>query len=198
MPWSLRKKFLVVVTLIALGIYVYSTFIDTVANVQREHIVGDIYLAYGRMNNYVVTPDGIMFRWFWFWGENSGTLEYISIEDGLPLSEVIQDVWNRAYIFEPGTTRAEIESVIGFEDNRLMRVVREGFTQILFIDDTFSRSILALNLHAREDFKFDLGEFNENGYIKIYRPELMSFENVPRVVVERCEDCEKIVVRKIS
>ena len=125
-----------------------------------------------------------------------GNIIYYPFEEGHSFQRFVPFDWNRAYIFKPGTTKGEIEDIIGFKDmdgfltgkrnpqrygggwqlvvsdNLIFRGipsrVRENYTQILFINDKFhGYSVIAFSLHARKPYIFDFGSFDYDDYIRI-------------------------------
>jgi len=75
--------------------------------------------------------------------------------------------WSYAYIFRPGTTRYEIEGILGFEDNRIPEVIQEGYTQMLFVlekrDST--ESVITANVHSIKSYMFYLPGFIDSDEI---------------------------------
>jgi len=135
-------------------------------------------------------------------------------EEGIPFYELTPFSWTHAYIFKPGTTRAEIEEVIGIRigffprienffgsfgrrnqrfdrvvnqrwvrTRRFPRVVREDYTQIIFVNNRAStawirgdRTLLAINrgeiyisanIHASTFYELNFGEFGDSNHIEI-------------------------------
>jgi len=192
-------------TLISIAIvvnYVHCDVIDDDTYRLERRLDQSIYFAYRLMQDEpMMTSHGYVL--YWRDGGDIGNIAYHPFEEGLYFSTIVNYWWTRAYIFKPGTTRAEIEAIVGFEYDRLPQIVKEEYTQILIVydwlpGDELGRVEVNVNMYSRKDYKFDFGEFNDTNYIKIYFPGERSLEYIPRVRVERCEDCEKIVVRKVS
>jgi hypothetical protein len=78
------------------------------------------------------------------------------------LSNVANFPWYYAYVFKPGTTRKEIEFILGYKDKNIPRVIKEGYTQMLFD----FRGDVSCSIHSIKDYVFDVGEF-EGDYLRI-------------------------------
>ena len=110
--------------------------------------------------------------------------------------------WVMAYIFEPGTTRAEMAKIIGDrgrlavnvpirinQERFLPSIVREGYTQIVFLGT--GRRVVASIHSDNKNYEFDFGEF-EDGYIRI-----LTGDHLP-ITLTRSEETGRIVVRLIT
>ena len=92
-------------------------------------------------------------------------------DDGFYFFHLAGLAWSNAYIFQPGTTKSEIEAIIGFEDRNIPEVIREGYTQMLFVQDWWhiSHRNVAANIHGRKPYRFYVEGFegSNESYIKI-------------------------------
>ena len=86
------------------------------------------------------------------------------------LSNIAFFTWNHAYVFQAGTTRNEIEKIIGFSDANIPRVVREGYAQILFVsdglDELYDNSVRA-NVHGRKPYRLYVEGFGNENYVRL-------------------------------
>jgi len=79
-------------------------------------------------------------------------------------------LWDHAYIFQPGTTRSEIEAIIGFEDRNIPELIREEYTQILFVNDSHMDSDIwsvAANIHDIKPYRFYVEGLEGESYARI-------------------------------
>lgn len=107
----------------------------------------------------------------------------------LHIMEPLEFDWRDIYIFRPGTTRTEIEEIVGIRSWRSPRIVQESYTQIIIIG--FHNRILA-NIHSgRKNY-----EFSFEGYVGNYI-RLTLFEP-HRITLTRSEETGRIVVRLIT
>jgi hypothetical protein len=82
--------------------------------------------------------------------------------DGVyPLYVIAAFHWDYAYVFRSGTTKREIEEIIGFKDKNIPKVINEGYAQMLFVG--FGE--VTCSLHGKKDYHFGVGEF-EGNYLK--------------------------------
>lgn len=200
-----RLLFLLTVVIIAVSIGAHRYYHDVVnsqMNIGNRGVEHNIIRIYERFidESAHFSSDGYIFY---------------SQEDGVPLNWVtrmflvgeISIEPTYIFVFTPGTTRAEIEAVIGLEDRRLPRVVREGHTQLIVTQHFYwywgtrherVRRIyppgthVKVNIHANTSFIFDFGDFGESNYIRI------SMREPHRVRMFRCEEVDKIVVQLIE
>ena len=118
------------------------------------------------------------------------------------ITSAIPDDWILIFIFEPGTTRAEMADIIGdrgrfgtqesirVEKERFLpSIVNEGYTQIVFLGA--GRRVVASIHSDNKNYEFDFGGF-EDGHIRI-----RATEYVP-ITLFRSEETGRIVVRLIT
>ena len=106
-----------------------------------------------------------------YWLEQIEDIRGTSFEgyyDTLPFFYMTNFRWSSVYIFQPGTTKSEIEAIIGFEDRNIPEVIREGYTQMLFVQD---RHIyhwnVAANIHGRKPYRFYVEGFHDEPYVRL-------------------------------
>lgn len=100
--------------------------------------------------------------------------------------------WHSAYIFRPGTTRDEIESIIGCEDKNIPEIIVEGYTQILFVayarDAGIPRQVMA-NIHGVKPYRFYVEGFQSSEDIYV----VISSDAWVRAVIEQNNTIKLIV-----
>ena len=76
-------------------------------------------------------------------------------------------IWDEAYVFSPGTTKKDIEDIIGFEDRNIPLIIVEGNTQMLFVLREPNKVVCSL--HDERPYIFDFSDTNlkTDGYIMI-------------------------------
>ena len=92
--------------------------------------------------------------------------------------------WTDVYIFEPGTTRAEIEEVVGIRSLRTPRIVREGYTQIIIVHV----NRIAANIHSNNKayefcWKDSGGDYFHLALFERHRINLTRSEETDRIIV---------------
>jgi hypothetical protein len=113
----------------------------------------------------------------------SDAANHNSIYEVRPLEDLALFFWDYAYFFKPGTTKTEIEEILGFKDKHIPKVVKEGYTQALFVID----NEVTCSIHSKKDYQFYLGDFQEN-YIEI------SYEDWTQCRITRSADMTKIIL----
>ena len=109
-------------------------------------------------------------HWLDFWVNRVNDIYDGDFDRGFWFADIAGFTWDHAYIFQPGTTRSEIEAIIGFEDRNIPELIREGYTQILFVNDSHIDSDIwsvAANIHDIKPYRFYVEGLEDERYIRI-------------------------------
>jgi len=83
------------------------------------------------------------------------------------LTDIISVGGNHTYVFRPGTTREEIESIIGFSDKNIPEVVIEGYTQLLYVEDRGLTPRVITNIHTMKPYRFYIEGSQDKEYVRL-------------------------------
>jgi hypothetical protein len=101
-----------------------------------------------------------------------------------PFETIAVFSWDYAYFFKPGTTKEEIEEIIGFSNNSIPKIVQDGYTQALFVT---IRDDIACSIHSKKNYLFYFGDFQDD-YIKL------SFGKWTKCNITKSGDTGKIIL----
>lgn len=85
------------------------------------------------------------------------------------LNEVVPFEWDAVYTFEPYTSKAEIEKIIGFKSNEIEETISEGMVQLLFVKGgSIPASVCGYAENLGYELKFENKvEFKENAVFEV-------------------------------
>jgi hypothetical protein len=138
-----KTMFYLYLLTLVVSVYFYYTTINS------EQYKRERWLYYGVIFYYDATNYNM--------AHNNGIYEMQSLE------LIAFSTWDYAYFFKPGTTKKEIEEIIGFTDKNIPKIIKEGYTQALFVT---ARNTISCNIHSKKDYQFYFGDFQDD-YVKI-------------------------------
>jgi len=85
--------------------------------------------------------------------EHGLSLNIRSSERYINFGDVAGFEWSYVYIFMPGMARDTIESIIGFEDSNIPKVIEDGYTQMLFVCGRLGNLRVVCNIHDLKPYR---------------------------------------------